>query len=296
MNKTRQAADRAWQATKKNFLINGNMAIWQRGTSGFGSSVYAQDRWHTSAGVTDVSRSTDVPSGSDYSCKITPTTALTLNLRQTIENGNLWLLNNELTISFWAKADSAKDIATDMNDSTEKTHSLTTSWQRFTHTVTPTGTALDPHAYLDFSNGTANTTPYYVTQVQVELGGEATDFEVRYIADDLALCKRYYCKTYDVDVAPGTITGVGPCTSMSTSSGDGVWRFTFPVTMRTAPTVTWYNPVTGSSSTSLRVSSGNHAVTNYQVGSTQCSCFNTTGGALTSNGTGRIHCVADAEI
>jgi len=296
MNKTRQAADRAWQGTRRNFLINGNMDFWQRGTSGFGATEYTCDRWGSGAGITDISRSTDAPDKSDYSCKITPTTASNFKIRQIVENGNLWLLNQEVTLSFWAKADSSKVIATDVNDSADETHNLTTSWQRFYHTVTPTGEAYDPHAYVDFSNSGATTTPFYVTQVQLELGSEATDFEYRSVAEELALCQRYFCKSYNADVDPATVTGVGTLGNMATNTGDTVVNAQFPVTMRTTPTMTWYNPITGSSSTPLRVSSGNHAVTNYQTGAKNYSCFNTTGGALTSNGTGRIHYVADAEI
>jgi hypothetical protein len=48
-----------------------------------------------------------------------------------------------------------------------------------------------------------------ITGVQLESGTTATDFEHRSFGEDLALCQRYYQKTYDYDVTPGASTQVG---------------------------------------------------------------------------------------
>jgi hypothetical protein len=55
----------------RNKFINGDMRVWQRGTSfsSIGTSTYAADRWFSNYGGTapTFSRSTDVPTGFQYS-------------------------------------------------------------------------------------------------------------------------------------------------------------------------------------------------------------------------------------
>lgn len=59
MNKTRQAADRAWQSTRKNLIINGNFRIWQRGDkTSLNNTELSADRWKylkVSSSVVDIS-------------------------------------------------------------------------------------------------------------------------------------------------------------------------------------------------------------------------------------------------
>ena len=45
---------------------------------------------------------------------------------------------------------------------------------------------------------------FTVTGVQLEKGTVATDFEYRPEAEELALCSRYYEKSYIPSIAPGT--------------------------------------------------------------------------------------------
>ena len=56
--------------------------------------------------------------------------------------------------------------------------------------------------------GTSGAT-FYITGVQLEKGSTATEFEHRSFGEELALCQRYYEKTYDYDVVAGTTTYVG---------------------------------------------------------------------------------------
>ena len=48
-----------------------------------------------------------------------------------------------------------------------------------------------------------------IRDVQFELGGVATPFEHRMISSELALCQRYYEKSYDYNVAPGSSATIG---------------------------------------------------------------------------------------
>jgi len=91
---------------------------------------------------------------------------------------------------------------------------------------------------------------FYITGVQLEAGDTATPFEHRSYGQELALCQRYFCKTYNIDTVPGAGSSLGfsgalRTTSIATTSymSFGNWRF--PVSMRVNPTIITYNPRTG---------------------------------------------------
>ena len=85
-----------------------------------------------------------------------------------------------------------------------------------------------------------NGATFYITGVQLEKGSTATDFDYRPYGTELALCQRYYNKSYSIDVTPGTNTSAGSWRSVS-AGGAGWVNFDFPVEMRVAPTVTPYS-------------------------------------------------------
>jgi hypothetical protein len=102
-----------------------------------------------------------------------------------------------------------------------------------------------------------------VYRMQVNEGGPA-DFELAgggTIAAELALCQRYYWKTYDVNTAPGTagvFEGAVGSTDVGVNSGGSntiYFPLVFPVKMRTTPAVSVYNPSSGLIN-SIRNSSG----------------------------------------
>lgn len=90
-------------------------------------------------------------------------------------------------------------------------------------------------------------TNFLFTGVQVEPGSVATPFESRLFGTELALCQRYYYKTFPYSVAPvqnagalGVATGVqaAPASSGSTY----VISRALPVPMRGAPAIVTFNP------------------------------------------------------
>jgi hypothetical protein len=88
----------------------------------------------------------------------------------------------------------------------------------------------------------------FITGVQLEAGSVATPFENRQYGQELALCQRYFEKTYDQSVVPGTATDLGcqyDSNSATVSSGGGPMRFA--VTKRSIPTITSYSTNTGAS-------------------------------------------------
>jgi hypothetical protein len=222
-------------AGMRNAIINGNFDIWQRGTS-FTGSEYGADRWrHTRAGTTHtVSRQpftlgqTDVPNEPKYFCRtIVSSVAGTSNtaiLEQRIESVASFA-GQQLTVSFWAKADGSKPIAVELsqvfgtggspsasvsNIGTTKI-TLSTSWQKITVTASmpsisgkTLGSDNNDHLRIliwfdagsDF-NGRTDTLgqqsgTFDIAQVQVEPGSVATPFERRPIGTELALCQRYF--------------------------------------------------------------------------------------------------------
>jgi hypothetical protein len=88
--------------------------------------------------------------------------------------------------------------------------------------------------------GTLDAT-WYVTGVQLEVGSVATPFERRPFGTELALCQRYFEKSYDQGTTPGTNTFSGAYTFGGSSEGNG--NSIIPISYsvkRAAPTLTGY--------------------------------------------------------
>ena len=218
----------------RNRIINGDFDFWQRGTS-FTGSEYGADRWiHNRDGTTHTATrqpftlgQTDVPGEPTYFCStVVSSVAGAANfsaLVQFIEDVRTFA-GQQVTVSFWAKVDSTKNIAIELQQhfgtggspsaivraiGTTKV-SIGTSWQKVTVTVTvpsisgkTLGTTVDNHLVLaiffdagsDFNYRTDSlgqqSGTFDIAQVQIEPGPVATPFEQRPIGTELALCKRY---------------------------------------------------------------------------------------------------------
>jgi len=98
---------------------------------------------------------------------------------------------------------------------------------------------------INFSSQTAGSTIQF-TGIQLEPGSSATPFEFRPIGTELQLCQRYFQKSYQQDVKPGSSTASRNAVSHVYGPGgyQNIW-WRLPVTMRTIPTPTAYNPNTG---------------------------------------------------
>jgi hypothetical protein len=93
----------------------------------------------------------------------------------------------------------------------------------------------------------ASTSNYFrLTLVQFESGATATPFEIRHRETELALCQRYYQKTFTQGTTPATNTGdfTNALQYITFSAGAVIsgynWRY--PVSMRALPAATYFNP------------------------------------------------------
>jgi hypothetical protein len=141
-----------------------------------------------------------------------------------------------------------------------------------------------------------NGATFYITGVQLEKGSTATSFDYRPYGTELALCQRYYEKSYNVDVVPATVTQVGAV---------GVYfrpgptylslTFAFKATKRITPaTIVYYSPTTGASG---KFADNNGAVdvnaTGYLSGMNSITAYSA---IASGNGDLRGHFTADSEL
>jgi len=92
-----------------------------------------------------------------------------------------------------------------------------------------------------------NGATFYITGVQLEKGSTATSFDYRPYGTELALCQRYFEKSFDIGTAvaqnSGTYNGTATASSPGQLSGMTFGDTRYKVYKRNAATVTFYNPV-----------------------------------------------------
>ena len=140
----------------------------------------------------------------------------------------------------------------------------------------------------------------YVTGVQLEKGSAASAFENRMYGQELALCQRYYEKSYDQATVPGTSTSTGMLINRGTAQAGGTFggNIPFKVEKRAASTVTLYTSAGASGSWQYAISGTSSTVgmTAVDIASSGCrlnSSSNITAfQACETNG----HFVASAEL
>lgn len=137
--------------------------------------------------------------------------------------------------------------------------------------------------------------------VQIEKGTEATPFEIRSKSEELALCERYLWKTFPQGTPVGSASGVLSGTIGYRVTNAGAGNFSAPVipqvTMRVAPTVTFYNPIAAGTNwynQSLGANSG--ASLSLNTGDRGGSAQNTQLAGDTIGHNIVIHCTLNAEL
>jgi hypothetical protein len=252
----------------KNKIINGDFGIWQRGTSFTPTNnSYTADRFGVTfggSGTLSVSQQTFTPGAApvagyegQFFARMSVTTVSTisaLGFFQGIEDVRTFA-NQTVTVSFWAKADSARTISTAFGQGFgtggssfisgigSTNLSVTTSWTRVTATISipsvsgktiGAGSAL----YFYIFTGQASGLTVDIWGVQVEAGSIATpyvDAGGGSVGAELALCQRYFESNRHTS---SPIFGIQAITN-------GLNGLNFIVRKRATPTVRVYSSVTG---------------------------------------------------
>jgi hypothetical protein len=262
----------------RNRIHNGCFRINQR--VGVGASVsagvltYNADRWmgQGTAAATQ-GRFPSTAYGGLWAMNISMATAAagsSVSFVQRIEAQDIAdLVGKTVTLSFWA---AAAVTTGGFSGQIYIGHPTTTAdtFSAMTYPIGPTSFALDGTAArksITFTvpancdkgmevviralkDGTAGTTlAMSIGGVQLEEGSKATPFERRPVGLELALCQRFYCKSYGQIYAPGTNTGLALGVEDRISAASTPHMCYFPVTMRTAPgTLVVYDTVGTSNS------------------------------------------------
>jgi hypothetical protein len=108
----------------------------------------------------------------------------------------------------------------------------------------------------------------YITNVQLEVGSTATPFERRMFGQELLLCQRYYEKSYDYSVVPGTASNNSSSAVMYSANSTASQGLKFQVVKRATPTLTGYSYSNGSINNWDVASVGVGAVTFGNIGLT----------------------------
>ena len=234
----------------RNRIINGDMKIWQRGTSftvtATGSPTYTADRW----GVSPTGASVSVGQGGgptgfpQTSLVVYGNTGLTsVQIGQRIESVNcVDLISKSVTVSgyIWQSTGSplsgvtvrlARANAVDNYTSVTQmgsTYTISTfpssQWTRFTCTFTTDGSASNGFVLLiDTNTGYSSSAVIALNGMQLEVGTVATIYEFQPYSDQLVRCQRYY------EISSGYWSFNGSSWSLTTP---------FKVTKRSTPTIT----------------------------------------------------------
>ena len=245
--------------TFRNRFINGDMRVWQRGTtfSSIGTSTFAADRWFSNYGGTapTFSRSTDVPTGFQYSFSLAGSSTSYHGIGQRIESLNTAELSGQtVTLSFYAKLSSGTatnglsisvSYANSVDDfsattgvlETNITSTISGSWTRYSYTFTVTSTmATNGFHVVVFNPSATQTFTMLLTGMQLERGSIATPFEFRPITTELQLCQRYFQRHGTPSSGRGFQFYAG--NSAAGDSNQAAIGLTWPVTMRIGPSFT----------------------------------------------------------
>ena len=200
-----------------NLIINGNMAIWQRGVSQTSTGYGCVDRFRNtvSGTVTFAQETTGLPSGFAYALKWTTGAGTSYGqVRQFIETENVKSLRSKtLTASAYVKVSSNYSgvISWEIGYSTggdgsgasytvlAKTNAITASssdasadYKRISCNVTIPADAVG--LYIGIVPSVVQATGVYcsITGVQLEAGPTASPFAHEFVGDTLRKCQRYY--------------------------------------------------------------------------------------------------------
>lgn len=251
-----------------NLCINGSLDFWQRGTSISGINIFHADRMYAygndlAANRLDVDADTNVVSR--WAARLTPPSSNYGGWTYTMEDTDTRQLHGHyVTFSFKMRKQGTFDgnIVLHIGYNTVEaksaqngnlanrsiTSEVGTAWTE----ISITSNVVVPHTAKAFvwtiernsmTAGGGNILD--VADIKIEIGSIATPF-IKYgntRAAEFAACQRYYSKSHNVDTAPNTIGTSWVCTSGH--PGNNQFFVPFKQSMRVNPTISFWNPSTG---------------------------------------------------
>ena len=313
----------------KNLLINGSMVIGQRAADQTLDQTprYGRvDRWHafwsSATGVTPGTQGhqNSVNTESYNVMVLTPLTCSATNnlfIGQRIESVNsryLRFANDYGGVSFCIKVwhnfgvDVSMKCVVYTADATDNFSAITSRYTSGARVI-PSGT-FATLKFEGFNIGTADVekgvvvylkvdTPIcsgatmYLGDAQLEIGPACTDLEKRQYGLELALCQRYYEKSYNYAIAPGAASSDGCVLELVSRNSSGTtYGAKFAVEKRAVPTVTCFSDQDGASG--YCYNNGNKACAAGRIGTAGFSYASITSGDSANNAS--YHWVASIEL
>lgn len=293
-------------AGRKNLFINGCFRFFQRDNdhdnTTTGWNYYAADRWYTNKSRT---RQVDVTiEGISYKAiEISPSADGTYNggrgiLQRVEDYANIF--QRPTVLSFYIKSSAPSDV--------EIGRLFVASGGSFPGPSFRTGTEftrveyelpiINPANQVDnyLVTGLDDGITYTIANAQLEFGRVATPFEHRTFGEELELCQRYFEKTYTLTVNPGTITDSGIEIIDFNGGNTLIVRkgVRFKTRKRAAPTITFYNPSSGSTGSARTNSGATNTTLNGPYGNGQVGYFTDT--TPTAGEYCKFHWTAGAEL
>jgi len=243
---------------RTNLIINGDMAINQRGATSGVTSGYFVDRFALSGCSASAVITSSTPTQFPTAITVSATSGNPI-VTQKIESKNVQHLSGKVvTASFFAKnvsnattlfaslqhANSADNFGGTTTIAEINLGNLTSDWVKYTASWTVPSGGLNGLSLNILCSGTSTFT-MGVTGVMLQEGSVSTPFEHRSFGDELALCQRYYEISYSYGTSEGANTSVGLITT-DTMGGDTTTAYLthqleYRVAKRAAPTLVFYD-------------------------------------------------------
>ena len=252
-----------------NRIINGAMAVDQRNAgaaqtiTAAAALAYTVDRWYaycTGANVTGQRVANAI--ANTFSYRFTGAASVTaIGFGQRIEAINcadlagttavlsVDLANSLLTTVTWTAfyANTTDTFGTLASPTVTQiatgTFTVTSTLTRYSASIS-IPSAATTGIQIVFTVGAQTSGTWTIDNVQLERGSAASPFEWRPIPTELAMCQRYYEKSYNPTSAPGTSVGLAQGTVVASDPNPALYFLAgipFKVEKRASPTLTLYN-------------------------------------------------------
>ena len=313
----------SYQPTFRNILINGGFAIDQRNSgasqtfTAAAALAYSVDRWYgycTGANITGARVAGTAPS--QYYYRFTGAASNTaVGFGQRIETANSFhfanktavlsvnLASTSITSVTWAAyyattTDSFGTLASPTRTQIATgTFTINSTLSRYSAVINVPAAATTGIEIVFTTGALLASQTLTFDDAQFELGSSPTAFEQRPINTELALCQRYYEKSYDLTTVPGTSTEAGALLAVSPGNVNRVFAsIQLRVSKRGQPTYTIYS-TTGASGNMRDLTAGADKAANLSTTAGENGVgIVTTAGITNASNTVVFQYVANAEL